>query len=65
MPPPTPAPPDAGSDDAGEGLAPCGRSRVGRTDAACRAGSCVDECHEPHVFTLQVGLGHALLQCYA
>ena len=49
-------PPDAGSDDAGEGLAPCARSRVGRSDAACRAGSCADECHEPHVFAVQVGL---------
>lgn len=48
-------PPDAGSDDAGEGLAPCARSRVGRSEAACRAGSCADECHEPHVFALQVG----------
>ena len=52
-------PPDAGSDDAGEGLAPCARSRVGRSEAACRAGSCADECHEPHVFALQVGSRHA------
>ena len=49
-------PPDAGSDDAGEGLAPCARSRVGRSEAACRAGSCADECQKPHVFALQVGL---------
>ena len=54
--PPDAGPLDAGSDDAGEGMALRGGARVGRTEGACRAGSCGGECHEPHVFALQVGL---------